>query len=94
MGATVLGEIDELRRLANTPNSGFGNCISLADESDDTAVVIGIHLAVEQIHALNLHGFDDGVNFRAIAALGKIGNTLNQRGHCQKDSGPNSYAAT
>ena len=46
-----------------------------------------VHLAVEQIDAGNLHGFDDGIDFGGIAAFGKIGNAFNESvGHGKKDN--------
>jgi hypothetical protein len=38
--------------------------------------VVGVHLPVQQIHAGNLHGFNDGIDFGGIAAFGKIRNAF------------------
>ena len=70
--ALMLGEIDQFGGLADAANGGFLNGLALADQSDDAAVVVGIHLAVEKIDAGNFHGVDDGVDFGWVAAFGKI----------------------
>src|SRR5437016_968255 len=51
------------------------------------ADVVRIHLAVEQPHAGNLHGVDDGVDLGFIAAFGEIRNALDERGHGWKLQG-------
>jgi hypothetical protein len=38
--------------------------------------VVGVHLPVQQIHAGELHGFDDGIDFGGIAAFRKIRNAF------------------
>ncbi len=89
------GEIDQLRRLADSANCRFLNRVALANERDDAAIVVGIHLAVEQIDAGNLHGFDNGVDLGRIAAFGKIGNAFNQRvGHVIEHNDQPREAAT
>jgi hypothetical protein len=45
----VFGEIDQLGGLPYPANGGFLNGFTLADQGDDRAVVVGIHLAVEEI---------------------------------------------
>ena len=59
--ALVLGQIDQLRSLANAANRRFLNGLSLPHQSDHTTVVIGIHLPVKQIDARNLHRLDNGI---------------------------------
>jgi hypothetical protein len=50
--------------------------------------VVGVHLAVEEKDARNLHGFNDGIDFGLVAAFGKIGNAFNQSiGHESEDKG-------
>ena len=84
----MFGEIDQLGGLPYAANGGFLNGIALADQGDDAAVVIGIHLAVEEIDAGNLHGFDNGIDFGRVAAFGKIRNAFHQSaGHGKKDNG-------
>ena len=68
----MLGEIEHFGGLAHAANGGFLDGLALADQSDDTAVVVGIHLAVEEIDAGNFHSFDNGVNFGGVASFGKI----------------------
>ena len=78
MRSLVLRQVDQLRRLAHSANGGFLNRLPLSDQGDHAAVMVGVHLAIEQINAVHLHGVDDGIHLRLIAAFGKIGNTLNQ----------------
>ena len=77
MRALMPGQVDQLRRLAHAANGRFLNGFALADQRDHAAVVVGIHLAVEQIDAGHLHGFDDGIDLGRVAAFGKIGNAFN-----------------
>ena len=81
MGSRVVVEIDEFRRLADAADGGFLNGFALAHQCDDAAVVVGVHLAIEQVNAGHFHGVDDGVNFRLVAAFGEIGNAFDERGH-------------
>src|SRR5208283_3933079 len=85
----MFGEIDQLGGLPHAANGSFLNGIALAYQGNDATVVVGIHLAVEEIDAGNLHGFDNGVNFGRVAAFGKIRNAFHQSaGHGKKDNGP------
>jgi hypothetical protein len=43
--------------------------------------VVGIHLAIEQPDAVDLHGVDDGVDDLFAAAFRKIRDTFNKRRH-------------
>ena len=84
----MLGEVDQLGSLPYSANGGFLNGFALADQGDDAAVVVGIHLAVEKIDAGDFHGFDNGIDFGRVAAFGKIRNAFNQSArHGQKDNG-------
>jgi len=48
--------------------------------------VVGVHLAVEEIDTGNLHGLDDGIDFRGIAALREVWNAFNESvWHVKKD---------
>ncbi len=60
--ALVPREVDQLGGFAYAANRGFLNGFPLAHQRDDAAVVVGVHLPVEEIDAGNLHGFDDGVD--------------------------------
>jgi hypothetical protein len=91
----VLGKIDQLGSLPHSANGGFLNRLALAGQRDHAAVVVGIHFAIEQINAGNLHGLDNGVNFGRIAALGKIRNAFDKRArHGEKDNGRQFGQAT
>ena len=81
MSALMLGEIDQLRRLAYTADGRLLNSLALADQRDDAAVMIGVHLAVEQVNTADLHSLDNGVNACFVAALRKIRNAFHQRRH-------------
>src|SRR5208282_727224 len=76
VGALVFREIDQLGSLPYSANGGFLNGVALADQRNNAAVVVGIHLAVEEIDAGDFHGFDDGINFGGVAAFGKIGDAF------------------
>jgi hypothetical protein len=77
-------QIDQLGSLPHSADSRLLNRFALSNQGDDATIVIMVHLAVEKIDAIHLHGFDDGVNFGFIAAFGEIGDTFNQCGHTQK----------
>src|SRR5579862_3249405 len=72
----VLSQVDELRGFADTANRGFLDRVAIANQSDDAAIVVRVHFAVEQVDAGNLHGLNDGVDLGCVAALGKIRNAL------------------
>src|ERR1700722_13357849 len=93
--AQLLSEIDELGGLAYSANRGFLNGTALADQCDDAAVMVGIHLTVEKIDTGNFHGVDDGIDFGLVAAFGKIGNAFDERaGHGVKNNGQRLPEAT
>jgi hypothetical protein len=51
--------------------------------------VVGVHLAVEQIDAGNLHGFDNGIDFGRVAAFREIGNAFDESlGHSDRRFDP------
>src|ERR1700722_11088239 len=81
MRARVSRQVDKFRGLAHAANRGLLNGLALADQRDDAAVVVGVHFTVEQVDAGHFHGVDDGVNFGLVAALRKIRNTFDERGH-------------
>jgi len=91
----VFRKIDQLGGLAYAANGGFLNGFALAGQGDDRAVVVGIHLAVEEIDAGNLHGFDNGIDFGGVAAFGKIRNAFDKSAaHGEKHNGRRSSEAT
>ena len=77
----VLRQVDEFSGFANAANGGFLDGLAFADQRDHATVVIGVHLAIEQVNAVDLHGFGNGVNLRLVAAFRKIGNAFHQRRH-------------
>src|SRR5579864_6065511 len=81
MRASMDIEVDKFSGPAHAANRGFLNGFALAGEGDNGPVVVGIHLAIQQIDAGHLHGVDDGVNFGFVAAFRKIGNAFDERGH-------------
>ncbi len=80
MSALMDVQVDQLRGSAHAADGGLGNRFAVADEGDDAAVMVGVHFAVEQIHARDLHGIDDGVDLCGIATFREVGNTLNKSG--------------
>ena len=85
MRALVLGEVNQFRGLPYSANRCFLDGIAFPHQGDDAAIVIGIHFAVEQVDAGNLHGIDNGVNFRRIAAFGKVRNAFDKSaGHTRE----------
>ena len=78
MRALMLRKIDYLSGLADTAQYGFHDGLAVTDQRDDAAVVIGIHLAIEQKDTVHLHGLDNRVYLGFVAAFGKIGNTLHK----------------
>ena len=81
MRAGMSVQVDEFRGLTDAADGGFLNRFALADQSNHAAIVVGVHLAVQQVDAGHFHGVEDGVNFGLIAAFGEIGNTFDERGH-------------
>src|SRR5215469_1067485 len=81
MSPGVLVEIDQFGSLADAANGGFLNGFALTHNRDHTAVVIGVHLAVEQVDARHFHGVNDRINFGFVASFRKIWNTFDERGH-------------
>ena len=86
MCAFVFGQVDQLCGLADAADGGFLNGFPLADQRDHAAVVIGIHLPVEKIHARHLHGFNDRIDLGLVTAFREIWNAFNECvGHERKD---------
>ena len=81
MGALVLGQIDEFGGFADPANGRFLDGLTLADKRDHAAVVVGVHLSIQEIDAVDFHGVDDGVDFGLVAAFGEIRNAFHQRRH-------------
>ena len=75
MDAFVFTEIDESDGALDTAIGSFDDGRGGTGEGDHGAVVIGIQLAVEDGDAAHgADGFDDGVHFGGVAALGEVGN--------------------
>ena len=81
MRALVSVQIDQLGGLAHATNRRFLNRLALPHQRDHAAVMVGVHLAIEQVHAVHPHGRNNGVHLGFIAALGEIGYTFNQCRH-------------
>ena len=83
----MLGEVDQLGGFSDAAERGLCDRVRLAGNRDDTAVMIRVAFAVEQIHSGNFaHCGDDGVNLGPIAAFGKIRNRFDKSFHVVKDS--------
>ncbi len=85
MRSRVFGQVDQFGGLANAANGGLGYIHRIAHQGDDAAVVIGVHLAVEQIDAVHFHGFDNGVDFGFVAPFREVGYTFDECGHKDQD---------
>ena len=85
--ALVMRQVDQFGGLADAANRGLLDRLALACERDHASVVIGVHLAVQQIDAGQLHGFDNGIDFGRVAALGKVRYAFNLSvRHAEKDT--------
>ena len=75
----MLGQVDQFGSLADAANGSFLNRFTPTHQSDNAAIVVRIHFAVQQVDAIHLHGFDNGIHLGLVAAFGKIRNAFNQR---------------
>ncbi len=71
-------QVNQLRRFAHAAYRRFLNRLALPHQRDHAAVMVGIHLAVEQVHAIHFHGIDDGIDLGFVPAFRKIGNTFHK----------------
>ena len=76
MCALMLGQIEQFSRLTHSPNRGFLDRFPLAHEGNHATVVVRVHLAVQQVNAIDLHGIYDCVNFAFVTSFRKIGNAF------------------
>ncbi len=81
MRSRVFGEVNKLGGFADAANGSLGNVHRVANERNDTAVMVGVHLAVEQIDAVHLHGCKNGIDTGLIAPFGKVRHTFYECGH-------------
>ena len=63
MSALVFCQIDEFGSFADPTDGRFLDGLALAHQRDHAAVVVGIHLAIQEVDAADFHRVDDGVNF-------------------------------
>ena len=79
------GEVDQFRGFPYPADDRLLNGVAFSDERDHAAVVVGVHLTVEEVDAGNFHGVDNGVDDRFIATLGKIRDTFDKSaGHTRE----------
>ncbi len=78
MRSLVNVQIDQFGRLAHAANRRFLNRLALAHQRDHAAVMVSVHLAIKQVHAVHLHGRNNGGHFIFIAALREIGYAFDQ----------------
>jgi hypothetical protein len=78
MRSLMYRQINQLRRLAHPANRRFLNRFALPHQRDHATVVIGIHLAIQQVHAIHLHGLDNGIDFGLVPAFRKVRNTFHE----------------
>ena len=82
MGSLVLAEIDQLGGFAYPADGSFLDGVAVANDSDDAAVVVGVHFAIQQVDAVDFHGIDDGVDFGFVASFREVGDAFYKRcGH-------------
>ena len=81
MRPLMLVQVNQLGCLAHPANRRFLNGFSFARQGEDTAIVVRVHFAVQQVNTVHLHGVDDGINSSPVTAFGKIRNTFHQRRH-------------
>ncbi len=67
--------------LPDAANYGFLHLHGIAHQRDDAAIMVGVHLAIEKVNAIHLHGFKDGVNFGLVAAFREVRNTFDECRH-------------
>ena len=81
MCALVSIEINQFGGFANAANGSFLDRLPFADERDDATVMVGIHLPIEEVHAVEFHGLNNGINFGFVLSFGKIWDALHQGLH-------------
>ena len=74
-------QVDQLRGSPHSANRRLLNRVSLTHQRDHAAVVVRVHLAIQQVNTINLHRGDNGVNLSPVASLRKIRHTLYKRRH-------------
>jgi hypothetical protein len=47
--------------------------------------VVRVHLAIEEVNAIHLHGFENGIDASFVAPFREVRNTFNERGHKHQD---------
>ena len=67
--ALMLVQINQLCGLAHAADRGFRHGIALANQCDNRTVVVGIHLAVQQVYAGQFHGLHNSINSGLVAAF-------------------------
>jgi hypothetical protein len=73
----MLVHVDQLGRLSNTPQDRLQDGLRLPHKSDHGAVVIGVHLLIEQTDRPIMRNFgSNGLNYRFISAFAEVGNAL------------------
>src|SRR5437763_1749089 len=80
MRSLMLVQVNQLRSLACAPNHRLSNIFAVPKQGNYAAVMVGVHLAVEQIDTRQLHGVNDGVNNAFVAAVRKVRDRLDQGG--------------
>src|SRR5256885_6502591 len=82
MRSRVLRQVDQFRSLADTQERRFTHAVRLPRERNHATIVVGIHLAIQDIHARHAaHGGNDGVHFGRVAPFREIWDALNESLH-------------
>jgi hypothetical protein len=78
----VLAHVDQLGSLSDTPQDRLQDGLRLPHKRDHGAVVIGVHLLIEQPDRPIMRNFgSNGLNYRLISALAEVGYALDQLAH-------------
>ncbi len=75
-------QVDQFRRLGDAAQRRFAHALSRADKCDHRTVVVGIHLAVEQVNVRpGQNGAHNRLHHGGIAAFTEIGNAFDEGLH-------------
>ena len=85
--ALVLVQVNQLGRDPDRPESGVEHRFRLADEADDRAIVVRVHLLVEHRNAVDrLDDVDNLIDYLGPAALAEIGHAFDYLTHKRNSS--------
>jgi len=74
-------QINQFRGLAHPANRRFLNLLPLAHQCNHAPVMVRVHLAVQQVDAVHLHGVNNCINFGLVTAFREVRNAFDERRH-------------